>query len=110
MRATGGASRGPRQRAAGGGAGGPLSLIHTNKSPYPRPALLSGQLRPYIWVFRDGLSAMLKAREETEANPTGTGWLVIPVPDQVEPGCWIVGRADALAELVAGEADAERPT
>lgn len=100
MRA-GAACRPPRRTAGGGG---PQSLIHTNNCSNPRQCLFSGQLRPHIWVFRDGLSAMLKAREETEANPSGTGWLIVPVPDQVEPNCWIVGRADALADLVREEA------
>lgn len=66
----------------------------------------SGEVVPLVWMYRDGWAAAVKARAETEANPTGTGWLVVPVPHQVEPNCWIVGRADALAELVSSKVDA----
>lgn len=85
-------------RTAGGE--GPLSLIHTNNCSNPRQRLLSGQLRPFVWVFFDPTSAAEKARQETEAAPQGTGWLIVCVPHVIEPDCWIVGRADALVELV----------
>lgn len=114
MRGAGDAPWGTRQRPAGGGAVRPHSLIHRNNCSNPRPAWLSGQRTAsspqvaeqvcgHVWIVRSGRRAASLARAFTEAEPSGTGWLVIPVPHAVERNCWIVGRADAVAELVAGE-------
>lgn len=105
MRLRGRAAGGPRSGSPAGGSGGPHILIHTNKVPSPRPAYVSGQFGPFVFTYREAWAAAVKARAETEANPTGPGWLVIPVPHSVEANCWIVGRVDALAELCRGGAD-----
>lgn len=116
MRGAGGAPWGTRQRPAGGGAVRPHSLIHRNNCSCPRPAWLSGQrttsypqvaeqVREHVWIVRSGRRAASLGRSLTEANPEGVGWLIVPVPHAVAVNLWIVGRADALAELVAGEAD-----
>lgn len=110
MRLRGRAAGGPRSGPPAGGSGGPHILIHTNNCSNPRPAYVSGQLAPLVWMYDSGLRAAGKARAETEANPTGPGWLVIPVPHSVERNCWIVGRVDAIADLCRREADGAAST
>lgn len=97
MRATGGQA----ERRTGSPSGGPLNLIHTTKSPNPRPARVSARLTPEISTFQ----ALHLRRLESEFDVDISGAVGLSGPTLDE---WIHRAEDELATRLIQEYKASR--